>query len=128
MRPFVVVALVSAALWSSSACGGDSSSSAPELSAAAAEGRRIANSNGCAACHGSDGRGGVGPAFQGLAGSDRELVDGSIVVADRDYLYESITQPGARLVAGYRVLMPSNELDDAEVAAIITYIEELAAP
>lgn len=125
MRPCVVVALVSATLWSSSACGGDSSSSAPELSAAAAEGRRIANSNGCAACHGSDGRGGVGPAFQGLSGSERELVDGSIVVADHDYLYESITQPGAKLVAGYKVLMPSNELDDAQVASIITYIEEL---
>jgi cytochrome c oxidase subunit 2 len=125
VRPFAVVALASLGLWGLTACGGDSSSSAPELSEAAAEGRRIANSNGCAACHGSDGRGGVGPAFQGLFGSDRELVDGSIVVADRDYLYESITQPGAKLVAGYKVLMPSNELDDAEVASIIAYIEEL---
>jgi cytochrome c oxidase subunit 2 len=128
MRPVVVVALVTAGLWSLSACGGGSSSSAPELSEAAAEGRRIANSNGCAACHGSDGRGGVGPAFQGLFGADRELVDGSIVVADRDYLYESITQPGAKLVTGYKVLMPSNELDDDEVESIIRYIEELAAP
>lgn len=125
MRPFAVVALASLGLWGLSACGGDSSSSAPELSEAAAEGRSIANSNGCAACHGSDGRGGVGPAFQGLFGSDRELVDGSIVVADRDYLYESITQPGAKLVADYKVLMPSNELDDAEVALIIAYIQEL---
>ena len=125
MRPVAIVAILTLPLWGLTACGGASTPSAPELSEAAAEGRRIANSNGCAACHGSDGRGGVGPAFQGLFGSDRELVDGSIVVADRDYLHESITQPGAKLVAGYKVLMPSNGLDDAQVASIITYIEEL---
>ena len=98
------------------------------LSPAAIDGRDIARSNGCAACHGANGQGGVGPAFVGLYLSDRELIDGSIVVADRDYLYESITQPGAKLVAGYRGRMPSNNLDDAQVASIMAWIEELGAP
>ena len=98
------------------------------LSPAAIGGRDIARSNGCAACHGANGQGGVGPAFVGLYLSDRELIDGSIVVADRDYLYESITQPGAKLAAGYRGRMPSNNLDDAQVASIMAWIEELGAP
>ena len=98
------------------------------LSPAAIDGRDIARSNGCAACHGANGQGGVGPAFVGLYLSDRELIDGSIVVADRDYLYKSITQPGAKLVAGYRGRMPSNNLNDAQVASIMAWIEELATP
>ena len=98
------------------------------LSPAAIDGRDIARSNGCAACHGANGQGGVGPAFAGLYLSDRELIDGSIVVADRDYLYESITQPGAKLVAGYRGRMPSNNLNDDQVASIMAWIEELATP
>ena len=110
-----------------SACGA-TEDEAVELSPAAAEGRATARSNGCAACHGADGSGGVGPAFIGLYLSDRQFVDGSIAVADRDYLYESITQPAARLVAGYRGRMPSNNLDDDQVASIIDWIEELGAP
>ena len=98
------------------------------LSPAARAGRDVARSNGCAACHGANGQGGVGPAFVGLYRSDRELIDGSIVVADSDYLYESITQPGAKLVAGYRGRMPSNNLDDAQIASITAWIEELGTP
>jgi cytochrome c oxidase subunit 2 len=98
------------------------------LSPAAGAGRDVARSNGCAACHGANGQGGVGPAFVGLYRSDRELIDGSIVVADSDYLYESITQPGAKLVAGYRGRMPSNNLDDAQITSIMAWIEELGTP
>lgn len=98
------------------------------LSPAAGAGRDVARSNGCAACHGANGQGGVGPAFIGLYRSDRELIDGSIVVADSDYLYESITQPGAKLVAGYRGRMPSNNLDDAQITSIMAWIEELGTP
>ena len=87
------------------ACG-STGESAVDLSPAAAEGRSVARSNGCAACPGSEGGGGVGPALVGLWMSDRALTDGSIVVADRDYLHESITMPGAKIVTGYRAQMP----------------------
>ncbi|MGA0220810.1 MAG: c-type cytochrome [Ilumatobacteraceae bacterium] len=121
----VAVALLSAVLLLGCSAASDEANT---LSPEAAEGQATARSNGCAACHGADGQGGVGPAFVGLYLSDRELVDGSIVVADRDYLYESITQPAAKLVAGYRGRMPSNNLDDAQVESIMAWIEELAAP
>jgi len=104
-----------------SACGGG-----PDLTPEAAEGRRIAEENGCAACHGADGQGGVGPAWQGLHGSTVELDDGTSVAADHDYLERSIVDPEAQKVAGYTINMPPNTLGPAEVASIIAYIEEIS--
>ena len=110
------------------ACGDDSGSSL-ELSAAGAEGRRVANSQAaCGSCHGRDGQGGVGPAFVGLYGSQVELDDGTTVVADETYLEESIRDPNAKRAAGITSVMPETNLDDDEIAAIITYIKELAGP
>ena len=121
----LTASLVLAVALTACASGGESSI---ELSPVAAEGRSIARSNGCAACHGSEGAGGVGPAFIGLWMSGRELTDGSIAVADRDYLYESIVMPGAKVVTGYRAQMPSNNLDAEAVASIVAWIEELGTP
>jgi cytochrome c oxidase subunit 2 len=104
------------------ACGGDDAGS---LSEAAAGGRRIVNSSGCSGCHGGNGQGGVGPAFVGLYGAERELEDGTTVVADESYITESIRDPGAKLVAGYSQRMPDNGLDDDDIAAVLQYIREL---
>jgi cytochrome c oxidase subunit II len=107
------------------ACGGNAAP-AVDLSARGEEGRAVMRSSGCAACHGSHGDGGVGPSFLGLFGSTVQLDDGSSVTADRDYLRESITDPRAKIVEGYDVPMPDNDLSDAEIEAIIDYIAELA--
>ena len=106
------------------ACGDDGASA--ELSPQAAAGRRIANSAGCSACHGGNGQGGIGPAYVGLYGSQRELEDGTTVTADDAYLTESIRDPGARIVAGYSQRMPDNSLDDDEIAQVVAYIRELS--
>jgi cytochrome c oxidase subunit II len=116
-----VIAIALCALLLSS-CGGEET---VELSPAAVEGRQIAGDLGCAACHGVDGQGGVGPAWVGLAGSEVELADGSVVLADTEYLRRSITDPDADLVAGYTTRMPENALTDAQVDAVVAYIEEL---
>ena len=111
------------------ACGANSSGSASiDLSPAGAEGQSLALSNGCASCHGTSGQGGVGPPFVGLYNSQVELDDGSVVTADRDYLIESIKDPAAKQVAGYRLPMPTNQLTDDEIELIVTYIEEIAQP
>ena len=98
----------------------------PTLTAAGEAGREITRTNGCAACHGRNGEGSAGPAFVGLFGSTVEFKDGTTAVADADYLYESITDPAARLVEGYGFPMPPNDLSDEQVESVITYIEELA--
>ena len=101
------------------------SSSGPTLSAPAEAGRDIANISGCPACHGLDGEGKTGPAWVGLAGAERPLDDGTTVIADAEYLRRSIIEPDAQQVAGYTIKMPVNGLDEAEVDAIVAYIQEL---
>lgn len=106
------------------ACGGDTAGLT--LSPTATVGHDISRTNGCAACHGSDGGGGVGPPFAGLYGSQVELADGSTVAADDAYLTEAIRDPGAKLVGGYELSMPPNDLSDDEIASVIAYIRELS--
>lgn len=120
LAPLVTVLIVGAL----TGCGADGADVA--LSEAGERGRDITRSNGCAACHGSNGEGGVGPSYVGLFGSERELTDGSTVTADREYLRESITDPAAKQVEGFGVQMPSNDLSEDEVDAVIDYIVELA--
>lgn len=81
--------------------------------------------SGCAACHGRNGAGGVGPAWTGLYGSTVELEGGEQVAADEDYLRRSIVDPEAEKVTGYNVVMPDNNLTGPEVDAVVAYIEAL---
>lgn len=105
-------------------CGGGGDE--PDLSEAGARGKGVSSSNGCASCHGSSGQGGVGPAWQDLAGSMVELDDGTLVLADDSYLERAIVAPEAEIRAGYRVRMPTNGLDDQQVRDVIAYIHDLS--
>ena len=107
------------------ACAGNDPSAEIELPPAADEGRGLFRSKGCAACHGSDAEGGVGPPLIGLAGTEVQVQGGETVIADREYLVESIVDPGAKLVEGYNLPMPTTNLSDAEIDDIVTYIEAL---
>ena len=107
------------------ACGGDDDAG-PTLTPDAAAGREIARTNGCAACHGSDGEGGVGPPLAGLYGATVTLTDGTTVTADDGYLAESIRTPDAARVDGYELSMPDNDLSDDEIAAVIAFIRGLS--
>jgi cytochrome c oxidase subunit 2 len=116
----LVVALVTA-------CGDDGSADLA-LSPQASAGREIVRTNGCAACHGLDGEGGVGPAFAGRYGATVTLTDGTTVIADDAYLEESIRNPDAARVEGYALTMPDNGLSDDQIAAVIAFIRELPPP
>lgn len=107
------------------ACGGDAPGD-NSLSSEADQGRKVIQSNGCSACHGSTGGGGIGPPFVGLYGSEVALDDGTTVIADEDYLRRSIRDPGADIVAGFPKSMPTVNLSDEQVDQIIAYIRELA--
>lgn len=89
-------------------------------------GQQLFTQNGCQACHSVDGAAMIGPTLAGLFDSEREFSDGSTAVADEDYLYESITEPGARVSAGYNNVMPTfGHLSDDDVYSIIEYIKSL---
>ena len=124
LRVSVSGAAVAAVLaFGAAACGGDSSSSSGDPGEL--DGRQVAIENGCAACHGSDGQGGVGPTWIGLAGSTVELDDGSMVVADTDYLTRAIVDPAAEIRPGWSVNMPQRSFEPGEVEAMVEYIESL---
>lgn len=88
-------------------------------------GADLARAQGCSSCHGTEGQGGLGPPWQGLAGSEVELDDGSTVVADDEYLRRAIVDPGAQIRAGYFVPMPQSSLSEAEVDDLIAHIKSL---
>jgi mono/diheme cytochrome c family protein len=112
--------LVFAALMSLSGCA--ETDTLPPL---AQTGRDLVRTQGCAACHGADGQGGIGPAFVGLFESEVTLDSGETVIANRDYLIESILNPAAAIVDGYSIVMPSNSLTPAQAASVADYIEYL---
>lgn len=101
------------------ACGDDEPAT-PE-----ARGRELADSLGCASCHGPDGQGGFGPPLAGLLGREVALADGTTVVADRAYLERSILAPGDQIVAGYTLPMPATSPSPQQLADLVAWIESL---
>ena len=123
-RPFVAGLATVLLAFGVAACGGGDDSNLSEIGQL---GKNTANANGCASCHGANGQGGVGPGWIDLAGSERELTDGTTVIADDEYLLRAILEPEAEVVAGYQILMPANGLSKAEAETIVQYINELSS-
>lgn len=90
-------------------------------------GKKVYVENGCNACHSLNGQRIVGPSWLKLAGSERELESGETVVADEDYLRDSILYPAKQIVAGYGNLMASYEgiLDEDQIRGVIAFIQTL---
>lgn len=72
-------------------------------------GRRLFEQMRCNSCHQGGGVASRGPPLENLFGSTVRLADGSSVIADENYLRESILQPAAKVVVGYQPIMPSFE-------------------
>jgi cytochrome c oxidase subunit 2 len=85
-------------------------------------GQRLFAQYGCQLCHGQR-----GPTMAGLFGRRVQLSDGSSVIADENYLRESILSPSAKLVAGFPPIMPTyqGQLSEEQVMQLIEYIKSL---
>jgi cytochrome c oxidase subunit 2 len=89
-------------------------------------GERIVDQNGCFACHSIDGSVIVGPTWSGIYGSEEQLVDGTVIEVDDEYLRESILEPNAKIVEGYPPnAMPQYVFSDEEIADIIEFMKTL---
>ncbi|HET9909492.1 MAG TPA: cytochrome c oxidase subunit II [Anaerolineales bacterium] len=89
-------------------------------------GQLLVAGNGCAACHSIDGAAGIGPTWFNLYEHEVELSDGTVVIADDAYLFESIHEPQAKIVAGFETqLMPTYGFTDEEINNIVAYIKTL---
>lgn len=94
----------------------------------AAKGKELAQQNACMTCHSIDGSEGIGPTWQNLYGYERELKNGSTVIADEEYLTESIVNATAKTVAGYPEGAMANfsYLSSSDVDHIVAYIKSLS--
>lgn len=90
-------------------------------------GESLYQNYGCIACHSLDGSKGHGPTFDGLFGSRRRITDADEpVVADPEYILESIREPNAKTVEGYPPnYMPPYQLKDIENESLILFIKSL---
>lgn len=102
---------------------GDTNSNSAALSA---KGLALSQSKGCVACHSVDGKPGVGPSWKGLYGKTEVMTDDSSVLVDEAYLKKYIREPNFKVIKGFAPIMPRTELDDAELSAVVAYIQTLA--
>ncbi len=83
----------------------------------------------CMACHSVDGSQMVGPTWLGLYMHEVELENGTIVIADDAYLFESIVDPNAKVVKGFPAgAMPPYGaiLTEQQIADLVAYIRSLS--
>ena len=98
-----------------------------------AQGEQLFARFACASCHSTTGQRLLGPPLNGLAGSRVTLSNGQTVTADEAYLRESILQPDAKAVQGYRIRVMAAAISqfedqiqqDDNLQALIAYIESL---
>ncbi|MBT8465466.1 MAG: cytochrome c [Myxococcales bacterium] len=89
-------------------------------------GEKLSNSKGCMACHAVDGvRQQPCPNWKGLFGKERPLVSGDTVVADEEYLTNSIVNSWDQVVQGYGKTMPPYNFPEQELAALVAYLKSL---
>jgi cytochrome c oxidase subunit 2 len=90
-------------------------------------GEKVFAELGCVTCHRSDAQG-RGPNLQGLFGAPVKLEDGRTVIADENYVRESILDPGAKIVAGFKPVMPTFQglVSEEQLNALVAYVKSLS--
>src|SRR5579863_8395609 len=94
-----------------------------------ASGEKIFAELGCVTCHRTDTQG-RGPNLQGVFGKPVLLEDGRTVTADENYIRESILDPGAKVVNGFKPVMPTFQglVSEEQLNALVAYVKSMAQP
>ena len=84
-------------------------------------------SYGCSGCH-EDSDVVRAPSLYGVYGNPVPLASGEIVVADEQYIRDSILLPMRHVVAGYRPVMPSfaGRIPEEDLVELVAFIKSLA--
>jgi cytochrome c oxidase subunit 2 len=91
-----------------------------------ANGEQLFQQLGCSTCHRSDTQG-RGPNLVGVFGKPVLLEDGRTVIADENYIRESILNPAAKIVAGFKPIMPTfqGQVSEESLMALVAYVKSL---
>ncbi|NLR97260.1 cytochrome c oxidase subunit II [Rhizobium sp. P38BS-XIX] len=91
-----------------------------------AEGAALFRGRGCSGCHGPASTVHA-PSLVGLYGNPVPLQSGEVVIADDEYLRDSILLPQSQIAAGYPAIMPTfkNTLSEEDVLKIVAYLKSL---
>jgi cytochrome c oxidase subunit 2 len=91
----------------------------------ALQGAKLFEELNCVSCH-RNGASQRGPALEGVFGKTVQLKGGGTVVADDNYIRESIVNPNAKTVNGYESLMPVylSQLSEEQVNALLAYVRD----
>src|ERR1700690_532271 len=93
----------------------------------AASGESLFQQLGCPTCHRSDTQG-RGPNLVGIFGKPVQLEDGRTVTADENYIRESIMSPSAKVVSGFKPIMPVFQglVNEEELNELVAYVKSLS--
>ncbi|MGP0096542.1 MAG: cytochrome c oxidase subunit II [Terriglobales bacterium] len=93
-------------------------------------GKELFAALGCSTCHRAGDVQGRGPNLVGLYNKQVQLEDGRNVTADDDYLRESILNPTAKIVNGFKPIMPTFQgiVSEEQLNALVAYIKSLSQP
>jgi cytochrome c oxidase subunit 2 len=93
------------------------------------QGKQLFASLGCSTCHRFDIQG-RGPNLQNAFGKPVLLEDGRTVAMDENYVRESILNPTAKIVSGFKPVMPTFQglVSDEQLNALVAYVKSLAQP
>jgi cytochrome c oxidase subunit 2 len=92
----------------------------------ASKGRKLFLQLQCIACHSATSQA-QAPVLEELYGKEVRLTDGTSVIANDAYLRESILKPEAKIVAGYRPIMPTydGQITEEELLQLVAFIKHL---
>jgi cytochrome c oxidase subunit 2 len=91
-------------------------------------GESLYNNRGCKGCHSVDGSRRTGPSFKESFGNQRPLASGETVIADANYIRESILNPKAKVVQSYAPAMPSfkGQLSEDDLFCLVEYLKSVS--
>jgi cytochrome c oxidase subunit 2 len=92
----------------------------------ASQGEALFQKYACNTCHTNEATG-RGPALVGLYGSTVTLSDNTTVVAEENYIRESILNPQAKIVKGFGPIMPTfqGQVNEDDLLKLLAYIRSL---
>jgi len=90
-------------------------------------GKQLFSALGCATCHRFDVQG-RGPNLAGVYNKPVLLEDGRTVIADENYVRESILNPTAKIMSGFKPVMPTFQgiVTEEQLNALVAYVKSLA--